>query len=140
MTVRADWKLAEAVADEDPFAAVVFTPGIEIDLTAPEEELAAKLTELMAMEQALVGRDIRCKLKDGGQDCLTCPQATLNPALRRSALCRVGKDQATVWAAGEARYGQRMGPILEMAKIADEMSEIGHLDGEMIELLAAVGL
>jgi hypothetical protein len=83
---------------------------------------------------------ISCPLKDAGQDCLTCPEATLDNSVRLSKLCRVGKDEATVWAAGEARQAAWRGPILEMARVADEMSEIGHIPGEIAEMLTAAGL
>lgn len=138
--VRADWRLAEAVADVDPFEAVVYTSGVEIDLTAPEEELSVKLTELCRMEIELQQRGITCKLKAAGQNCNSCAHGTLDPSRRLSRLCRVGKDQETVWTAGEARVEARMGPIRAMAAIADEMSEIGHLDAELAEILVAAGL
>lgn len=128
------------MADEDPFAAVVYTAGIEIDLTAPQSELAEKLRQLVQIEASLARRGVRCPLKDGGQDCSTCAEATLESAQKRSRLCRVGKDQATVWAAGEARQREHMGPILALAAQAAEMSEIGHLSGEYVELLTAAGL
>lgn len=129
-----------AAVDEDPFAAVVYTAGIEIDLTATPDELGRKLTELSVMETDLLGRGIRCALKQGGQDCRDCPEATLDPTRRLSKLCRVGKDQQSVWAAGEARQEEALAPFAELAKVADEMSEIGFLTPEYAELLMAVGL
>lgn len=143
MSVRADWNLAETVSDEpaDPFEAMAYTAGVEIDLRAPEGELAAKLNELVELEVALAsGPGIRCKLKVDGQDCRSCPSATLDPRFKRSQLCRIGKDQEAVWAAAEAAQERRMAPVKAMAAVADEMSEMGHLDGELIELLTAAGL
>lgn len=133
--------MSEAIAvDDDPFAAVVYTSGIEIDLTAPQAELSVKLKELIAMEASLARRGVTCPLKDNGQDCLSCPSATLDQHESRSKLCRVGKDEATVWAAGEARQSERMAPVMEMAAIAEEMSEIGHIPAELAELALSAGL
>lgn len=139
--VRANWNLAEAVAatPDDPFEAVVYTEGAQIDLTASETELAAQLMILCAMETELGARGITCPLKSDGQSCQTCTVATLDPSRRRSALCRVGKDQETVWQAGDARVEVRMGPVRIMAAVAEEMSELGHISDELAELAVAAG-
>lgn len=127
--------------DADPFEVMAYTAGVEIDLTAPEEELAAKLAELVALETALAtGPGLRCRLKAEGQDCRTCPSATLDNRVSRSQLCRIGKDQEAVWAAAEAAQERRMAPVKAMAAVAAEMSELGHLDDELVEILTAAGL
>jgi hypothetical protein len=138
--VRADWRLAEAVAEVDPFEAVVYTSGVEIDLTAPEAELSAKLMELCALEAELFNRGIKCKLKADGQNCNSCVHGTLDPARRLSGLCRVGKDQETVWRITSASEDARMGPLREVALVADEMSEIGYLTPELADFLVGAGM
>ena len=138
--VRAVWELAAAMDKADPFGSVVYSTGIEIDLNAPEDELFGLIGKLLRRESSLFNRGITCDLKDGGQDCLHCPAATLDPDDQRSVLCRLGKDQRTV----EGRYYEtvaaRNAAIEELVAVADEATEIGHMPEELAELLTEVRL
>jgi hypothetical protein len=137
--VRAEWHLADlGTVDEDPFNAVVYSAGIDIDLTAPEEELGAKLVELMRLEERLYNRGLTCDLKWAGQDCRSCTQATLDPTQDRSNLCRLGKDQCTVEAQYTKLRDARLAPVEELAEKIDDVSELGVLPDDLAELLMQV--
>lgn len=138
--IRAEWHLAELAAATDPFGEVVYSNGIELDLTAPLEELAAQFAKLLRVEGRLARSGLTCALKDSGQDCLSCPQATLEASDRRSRLCRLGKDQLTVERRCAELQDERTGPVMEMVELADTGSLLGHLDDELSELLTTVGL
>lgn len=141
--VRTEWHLAELTASEpDPFAEVVYSAGIAIDLSSKsEEELAQLYARLLKREGRLYKGGLSCELKqDRGMDCLRCPQGTLDPAEAISTLCRLGKDQSTIERRLEELTAARLEPLEELAREVDEVSEIGHLDNELAELLTVVGL
>lgn len=139
--VRANWHLAElADSDPDPFGAVVYSAGVVLDLTASADELAEQFIALLRVEGRLAALGLTCGWKDDGQDCRTCPHATLDPAQERSRLCRLGKDQSTAEKLCEERTAERRAPFTELAARADEASLIGRLDDDLVELLTAVGL
>jgi hypothetical protein len=140
--VRAQWHLAELGGDPDPFAKIIYTTGLEIDLTASEDELAAAWVRLGRTEDRMrrAGVVPGCELKDAGQDCLDCPKATLDPADPLSQLCRLGKDQATVERACQAKTAARLAPLEELAERVGPATEIVADTEELAELLTAVGL
>jgi hypothetical protein len=125
--------------DSDPFGNVVYSSGVTLDLTASEEELAHVFTDLLLREGTLLQRGVTCHLKDGGQDCLCCPAATLDATETRSVLCRLGKDQSTVEKAYEAQRDARLAPIMELAALASECAEIGDMPEELAVLLTEIG-
>lgn len=140
--VRTEWHLAELTDSEpDPFSEVVYSTGLTLDLNAPEDELARTYTRLLMREGHLAKSGLTCELKqERGMDCLRCPQATLDRAEARSTLCRLGKDQWTIERRIEELTRARREPLEELAREVDEVTEIGHLDDELAELLTAVGL
>ena len=135
---KAEWKLAEAMESSDPFTAVVYSTGLVMDLTASEEEMSRVFVEMLRREGTLFDRGITCELKDGGQDCLHCPAATLDPEEPRSVLCRLGKDESTLEKACQAKREQRLAPIREIAALASECAEIGDIPDELVVLLTEV--
>jgi hypothetical protein len=135
---KAEWKLAQAMENTDPFGAVVYSTGVTLDLTASEEDLANVFVALLRREGRLLQRGITCELKDEGQDCLHCPVATLDSTYPRSVLCRLGKDESTVEKAYEAKRANRHETVSDLAALADEMSEIGDMPDDLIELLTQV--
>lgn len=139
--VKAQWHLADLTDEsDDPMGAVAYSTGVSIDLTAPDEELEALLTSLMLKEGRLFERGITCEYKDAGQDCLTCPHATLNVNDRQSVLCRLGKDEQTVANRLQDRRRARVECVGDLADEASAASELGELDPELAEFLTAVGL
>jgi hypothetical protein len=142
--VRTEWHLAELSAEEaDPFATVVYSAGVTIDLTASDETLVEQYNALLRREVRMQGGGLTCQLKTEGQDCRECPAATLDPEVDRSRLCRLGKDQAML----EAVIGERMdaqtammAPVRELVEAMDDLSEIGEIPDELAELLTGVGL
>lgn len=140
--VRTEWHLAElASSDPDPFSEVVYSAGISFDLNASEDELVRVWGRLLKREGRLYQKGTQCELKqERGMDCLRCPQATLDPTEARSVLCRLGKDQRTLERAIEDKTRTRRAPLEELARVVDEVTEVGHLDDELAELLTAVGL
>lgn len=135
--VKTEWHLAELSSGEaDPFADAVYSIGLEVDLGGSEEELSRALKTLVERESRLFNVGMTCDLKDDGQDCRTCPVATLERSEPRSRLCRLGKDEFAIVDRLKAMSTARQ----EVADAADELSEVGHLDAELAELLTAVGL
>jgi hypothetical protein len=111
------------MTNANPIETVSFT-GIELDLTASEEEIGEVFVKLLWREGRLLRGGITCELKDGGQDCLHCPVATLDGAEPLSRLCRLGKDQSTVEKRFLAKNNERLGPVREIAAMASAASEI----------------
>lgn len=138
--IKAQWHLAEVVQAEDPFANVVYSSGVTLDLTASEEELAEQWVSLLKREERLAVKGLRCELKDGGQDCRTCPAATLDADEARSVLCRLGKDQAAVEARCLELRDERLEGLEELAAEVDLATELGHMPEELVELATSVGL
>jgi hypothetical protein len=134
--VKAQWNLTE-VADEDPFGAVMYSTGLKLDLNASEEELAEQVVRLLRREGALGRRGLRCALKDNGQDCRCCREATLDPAERRSVLCRLGKDQETVEERFNQRRAARLAAVEELVCEIDAATEV--LPADLEELITQVG-
>lgn len=134
--VKANWHLAELVADEDPFSSVTYSTGMTIDLTASEDDLAEQMVRLL-MREGRIGVD--CELKDDGQDCLTCRESTQDPEDPLSRLCRLGKDERTVEIACAEKATLRRGAIAEFIDHVEEMSELDDMDDALAELLTAVG-
>lgn len=137
--VRVEWHLKDMTSTQDPFGSVVYS-GLEIDLTGTDDELFEACRKLLRAEARLARTGLTCELKDGGQDCLTCPVATLDAAEARSRLCRVGKDQETVERLHNERYAERRGLDLSLLAMAEEFSALGHMDEDDAELLTQVGL
>ena len=135
---KAEWRLAEAMQEADPFGDVVYSTGLVMDLTASEEEMASVFVEMLRREGTLFNRGITCKLKDGGQDCLHCPAATLDPEEPRSVLCRLGKDESALEKAFTRKRDERLGPIRELCMLASECAEIGDIPDELAVLLTEV--
>jgi hypothetical protein len=140
--VRTEWHLAELTDSEpDPFSEVVHSVGLKINLNASEDELAQVWARLLKREGRLYRNGLTCELKqDRGMDCLRCPQAKMDPVEPISTLCRLGKDQSTIERRVNELAAARRAPLEELAREVDEVSEIGHLDDELAELLTAVGL
>lgn len=132
---KAEWKLAEAMTSADPFGDVVYSSGVTLDLTASEEELGIVFVGLLRREGRLLHQGITCQLKDGGQDCLHCPAATLDPEESRSVLCRLGKDESTVEKAFDAKREARRATAADLVAFAEEMSEIGQMPDDLWELV-----
>lgn len=120
----------------DPFGDIVYSSGVTLDLTGTEEELAAQFAELLWREGRLAQANLRCALKDGGQDCRTCPEATLDPTEARSRLCRLGKDQCTVEALFNERRDARLASITELAEEVDAAVEL--IPDDLAELATSV--
>ncbi len=137
---KAEWHLADLTDSGDPFEQVIYSTGIEIDLTASEEELCRKWIELGYRESALLRQGLQCQLKDDGQECLTCPQATLDRTDRMNRLCRVGKDQGTIEKRVNALTEARVAPLREIAEELDAAQEMGDRPDDLAELLTSVGL
>lgn len=146
MSVRAEWRLAELLGqtspENDPFAHVVLSSGLRVDLTGTEDEIFEGLRQSVRLEAGLFNRGITCELKDGGQDCLTCPMYVADRAEEaRAPLCRLGRDQRVLENRANAMSAeQRLAPVKEMARVGDFCSEMGHLKPQYVELLTAVGL
>src|SRR5438270_13517991 len=138
MDSKAEWKLAEAMESPDPFGDVVYST-CTLDLTAPEEELARVFVDLLWREGRLAQNGITCQLKDGGQDCLHCPAATLDATEARSVLCRLGKDESALEHEREDRCTAQRAAVSDLAALADELSEIGAMPDELLVLLSEVG-
>jgi hypothetical protein len=137
--VKTDWNLANLPAtDDDPFAAVVYSTGLDLDLTAGEDDLVQQYFRLLRIEYRMADAGLSCGLKDGGQGCLDCPSATLERSETRSILCRLGKDEETITRLHEVKEGQRMDPVRELADAAGAAMEIGSLDAALAEWLTAV--
>lgn len=136
---KAEWRLAEAMTDPDPFGDVVYSTGVKLDLTASEEELADVFVALLRREGNLAQGGITCQLKDSGQDCLRCPVATLDASEPRSVLCRLGKDESTLEKACAAKGEQRLAPIRELVALASECADLGGMPPELHVLLGEVG-
>jgi hypothetical protein len=128
--------LADLVtSDDDPFEGAGYS-GVGVSLDGTVAELSGTLAQLLDREGNLFRLGLVCDLKDAGQDCRTCPAATVDPSQSRSALCRIGKDQCMV----AQRIEDMQGPLLEIGDAMGEFVEIGDLSGEYAELLEAVGL
>lgn len=141
MSVKARWRLAELIdEDDDPFDAVILSSGLQVNLAGSEEELFVALRETLRIESMIFNRGIVCALKDEGQDCRSCPVQQLDRDVPLSALCRLGKDQHQIQerteALASARRLERWG---ELAHLADELSELVHLQDADAELLTAAG-
>jgi hypothetical protein len=136
--------LAELSSAEcDPFATVVYSSGVTIDLQAPDEELVRQYFSLVKREGRMAGGGLTCQLKADGQDCRTCPSATLEEDEKRSRLCRLGKDQRLLEGLIEDRMdaeAARLAPLRELAEMVGEMGELGEIPDDLSELLTSVGL
>lgn len=133
---KAEWHLADLTDTGDPFEQVVYSTGIEIDLTASEDELARKWVELSYREAEMLKRGSQCQLKDDGQDCLTCPHATLDRTDSRNRLCRLGKDQSNLEKRIMALTDARVAPLRELVAEMDAALEV--LPADLEELLTQV--
>jgi hypothetical protein len=123
------------LADDDPFATVILSTGLSVDLEGGEEAVHAGLLETLKMEGALFNRGIVCELKDNGQDCLSCASYIADREDRRSRLCRLGRDQRTLEVRGKELSAARTAPYRELAEEFIEMSQLGAEYAE----LASVG-
>lgn len=138
--VKADWRLADLLDEDDPFADVILTSGLRVNLAGSGEELSEAISATLKREGALWEQGIVCPLKEAGQDCLTCPKATMNPNDPMSALCRLGHDQYTILKRADLRQRERVAPFTELADCLTPMMEIGDISSEYSELLTAAGL
>lgn len=138
---RTEWHLAELSSIEaDPFATAAYSAGITIDLTSPEPMLFDVLKALLDREGRLYVDGVRCDLKDAGQDCRTCTASSHDPGDGLALLCAVGKDEMAVAERAGALATHRLAPMREIAEIADEFSELGHLDPALVDWLTGIGL
>lgn len=140
MTVKADWRLADLLDEDDPFADVILTSGLRVNLAGSEEELSEAISATIKREGVLWEQGIVCPLKDAGQDCLTCTKATMDPNEELSALCRLGRDQQTILQRANKRQRERYAPFSELGESLGGLMEIGEPATEYSELLEAVGL
>lgn len=139
--VKADWRLAELLDDgEDPFEAVIYSSGLQVDVGGSDEELMQALQRALKIEGRLDAIGLTCPLKDSGQDCLTCRQSSGDPKVALTRLCEVGKDQRTLMQRMDERQVERKRPLIELAAAIESHTEMGHLGGAYDELLTAVGL
>ena len=139
MSVRSEWRLRELLfGEDDPFDSVILSSGLSVDLTGSEEELFDGIRQTLELESRLFNHGVTCDLKDAGQDCLTCSEYVADRLEeKRAPLCRLGRDQRVI----EERYKEaRAEPFMELANVADELSEIGHIEPEYAELLTHAGL
>jgi hypothetical protein len=139
--VRAEWHLAELSVDEDPFEMISYS-GTPINLNAPVDELAQTMVKLLMREGRIASTGLTCDLKDGGQDCLTCPMAQLDNDVPLSRLCRLGKDERAVEKRCKELDAQRAAGPSAVEEIAEDYGiyiELGG-DAESSELLVAAGL
>jgi hypothetical protein len=139
VSVKSEWRLNELLfGEDDPFDAVILSSGLSVDLTGSDEELFDGIKQTLELESRLFNRGITCHLKDAGQDCVTCGEYVADRSEeKRAPLCRLGRDQRMI----EERYkAARAMPYLELADMADELSEIGWIEPEYVELLTAAGL
>lgn len=128
--------------NDDPFDSVILSSGLHVDLTGSEEEVFAGLKRSLELESKLDRRGVTCELKDGGQDCLTCPMYVADRAEEvRAPLCRLGRDQRLMEKrCNELSAVRRDEPFTELAEAVDAFEEIGEIEPEYDELLTAVGL
>lgn len=147
--LRTQWHLAELEEDDvDPFATVVYSAGLDVDLTGDERGLAEEYVRLAEIEARMVRRGTDCDLKLSGRsiepeddrerNCLTCPHATLVVGEARSILCRLGKDQATVMRLYTQHRDERLAPFVELGRLAEEMAELGEIDPALADFLTGV--
>lgn len=143
MSIRAEWRLQEllGIDDGNPFDRLILSTGLRVDLRGSEEEIERGLGRTLELESRLHNQGITCKLKDDGQDCLTCPVYVGDrPEETGAPLCRLGRDQRVIEDIAEKGNRERRAPIIELAAIVDRCTELGHLEPEYAELLTAVGL
>lgn len=125
------------VGSDNPFDTLILSSGLTVDLTGTEEEVNAGLRQSLALESSLFNRGVTCDLKDGGQDCLTCPMYVADRAEEaRAPLCRLGRDQRVIEKRAEELVTVRRAPLIELADHIDGCMELGH--GAYEELLEAV--
>lgn len=66
-------------------------------METPIERLLARANELETREQNGRAADITCHLKDGGDiTCSACPVHEIGQDTRKSALCRLGREQERI--------------------------------------------
>lgn len=136
MSIRADWRLSELLdAGDDPFETIIMSSGLSVDLTGSEADLQDGIKRTLRVEEQLFAKGVTCSMKDEGQDCLTCTHFTARREDRRSRLCLIGRDQRVI----ENAHARKMAPLRELATLADDLSETGHLAEEYAELLTAAG-
>jgi hypothetical protein len=130
MSIRAKWNLEAFLdAEDDPFDMVVYSSGLVVDLTGTDEQLHAALADTVRLEGLLYDRGLTCDLKEGGQDCLSCPMPQMNPAERLAKLCRLGKDQFNIMARLETRKLARVAPLVEIGRSVEEFVELAEAMG-----------
>lgn len=143
MSLKAEWRLAELLGSDEgnPFDTVILSKGLRVDLAGSEEEIFRGLKRTLELESRLYDGGVTCDLKDGGTDCLTCPMyAGDRPEETREPLCRLGRDQRVIEEHLSTFTAKRNAPLVELGNVADEYTEIGHIEPEYEELLWAVGL
>jgi hypothetical protein len=98
MGVKANWFADDLSAESDPFSAMNMSISPVVSIESSEDELYARLQELLKREARLDAVGITCPLKDmPDASCLACPVCKLgDPNSRLSALCRVGQEQERV--------------------------------------------
>jgi hypothetical protein len=139
--VRADWRLADLLDEtSDPFEAVIYSSGLQVNLDASDEELDEALKRALRTEGRLWDIGLKCSLKENGQDCLSCTQASTDPQAALTRLCEVGKDGQTLARRADERQTRRRAPLRELAASVEGFTELGHLEPEYDELLTAVGM
>lgn len=140
MTIQAEWRLAELIGDPDPFAKVILSSGLRVDVQGDEAEVFAGLKQTLHLESTLFNQGVTCDLKDGGQDCLTCPMYVADRLEEpRAPLCRLGRDQRILEDRCNELSRTRDDPFRELVESVEPYMEIGRLTPEYEELLVAAG-
>jgi hypothetical protein len=139
--IKADWRLAELLEiNNDPFEDVILSSGLTVNLDGTDEELAEAFVALRDRERKIASEGIKCELRESGYNCADCKVAQLQRTHPMSSLCRMGKDMETVWAVHDRRETARREPIQALIELADECSEIGHVDDELLDWILGAGV
>ena len=141
MSLKTEWRLNELLLGsdaDDPFEDVILSSGLRVDLTGTEDEVFAGLRQSLALEGTLFEQGVTCELKEGGQDCLTCPlYAGDRPEEARAPLCRLGRDQRVMEERCNKLSHERRAPFIELAEVYTE--PVPEREPDFDELLVAAG-
>lgn len=142
MSLRAQWRLDELLGVADnPFDNVILSSGLKVNLDGSEEQVHDGLRQSLELEGRLFDEGITCELKDGGQDCLKCPEYVADRSEEpRAPLCRLGRDQRLIEIRANDLSRARCGPFQEMAASVEGLAELGEIAPEYAELLTAAGM
>jgi hypothetical protein len=138
--IKAQWHLADVADEPDPFAKVVYSAGLDVDLGGPLTVLVEAWKRLGYREGRMERVGLICELKNSGQDCLTCPMATLDHDDPLNRLCRLGKDQQTLEVLCERKQENEQAALAEFVAVTAPAAERAEMPADLTELLTAVGL